>query len=283
MIAATLLALAAAVLHASWNLLVKTSVDRELAAWVQFVFGAVLFSPVFLLTGLPPGAAWPFLVASGLIHVLYVEGLVRAYHHGDFSFAYPLSRGGGALVAAVLGAVFLDDLLPGPAWFALAVVAGGLISLVRPGTGRASLAWASFTAAIIGTYTVIDAAGARRAGEHVLDRYAYGVMLTMLAALALSAVGVVKGRGGEFVGTVRAAPGRAVVSGLCLTGAYSLVLVAVSIDGVQVGYVATLRESSVVLGAFAGWVFLHERLGRARLVSSLVVLVGMIGLIVARG
>ncbi len=282
MATATALALAAALLHASWNLAVKTSVDRAALAWGQFVVGGLLGLPLVALTGLPRGGAWPFLAASALVHLLYVEGLVRAYHHGDFSFAYPLARGGGAVSAALLGAAVLGDSLPPWAWAAIAVVAVGLLSTVRPGTSPASIVWAAWTAVVIGTYTVIDAAGARHAGPSVGVRLAYGLLLTLFAAVALSDVGIARGRGSRLVATARGAPLRVALSGVALTAAYSLVLVAVSIRGVSVGYVATLRESSVVLGALASWLLLHERLGRARLASSCVVLAGMVGLVVAR-
>lgn len=278
MLAATLLALGAAVLHAAWNLVVKTSGDRELAAWGQFAFGGLLFVPVLVVIGLPDAGAWPYIIASALVHILYVEGLVRAYHHGDFSFAYPIARGGGAVCAAVGAAVILGDDLPALAWAGVAVVGIGLMSLVRRHTSRASITWASATAVVIGTYTVIDGDGAR----HTSNGFAYGVALTICAGIALSVVGVAKGRGPDFVASLRPNLVRYLFSGVCLTAAYSLVLVAVRIHGVQVGYVATLRESSVVLGAWAGWIFLKERLGRARLVSSCVVLAGMILLVLGR-
>ena len=276
MLTATVLALVAAVLHASWNLLIKTSDDRELAAWGQFAAGGLLFLPVLVVAGFPDRAAWPYLAASGLIHVAYVEGLVRAYHHGDFSLAYPLSRGGGALTAAVGGAVLLDDALKAAAWAALCVVAVGLGSLVQRGASRASLGWAALTALVIGTYTLIGTAGARRTD----NGFAYGVALTICAAVALSGVGLARGRGGALVATIRTSWSRYLLSGLCLTGAYSLVLVAVRFA--PVGYVATLRESSVVLGAFAGWVLLGERLARRRLVSALVVTAGLVALVSTR-
>ena len=122
MFEATLLALGSAVLHAGWNLLVKTSDERFLTAWGQFLVGGICFLPVLLLTGLPPGDAVPFLVASSLVHVVYVGALVRAYHHGDFSFAYPLARGGGALLAAIGGVAFLGDYLSVPAWLSIGIV-----------------------------------------------------------------------------------------------------------------------------------------------------------------
>lgn len=276
MLTATVLALVAAMLHAGWNLLIKTSDDRELAAWGQFCAGGLLFLPVLVVAGVPDRAAWPYLVASGLIHVFYVEGLVRAYHHGDFSLAYPLARGGGALVAATGGALLLDDTLKTGAWIALCVVAAGLGSLVQRGATRPSLGWAGFTAVVIGTYTLVDTAGARRTD----NGFAYGVALTICAAVALTGVGLARGRGGDLAAAMRRSWWRYLVSGLCLTGAYSLVLVAVRFA--PVGYVATLRESSVVLGAYAGWVLLGERLARRRFVSSLVVTAGLVALVATR-
>ena len=279
MLTATLLALAAAALHATWNLLIKTSGDRLLASWGQFLFGAILFLPVVLVAGWPERAAWPFLGISAVIHVLYVEGLARAYQHGEFSLAYPLARGGGAMVAAIGGTLFLDDTLGVPSWAALAVVAVGLGSMVRPNAGRSALGWATFTALVIGSYSTIDAAGSK----HSSNGFVYGVALTICSATMLSVWGVARGRGPAFVATWRGAWRLYVVAGVALTSAYSLVLVAVRIPGVSAGYVFTLRESSVVLGALAGWLLLKESMGRARLLSSVVVLLGMIGLVLAKG
>lgn len=236
----------------------------------------MLFLPVLFFTGLPPAPAWPFLLASALVHVAYVYGLVAAYHHGDFSLAYPLARGGGALTAALLGAITLGDHLGVGPWCALAVVALGLASLVRPGAPKTELVYALGTALVIGTYTVIDTAGARR--TH--DGFAYAIVLTLAAAVALSVAGVARGRLPALVDSVRRAPGRVAFSGLCLTGAYGLVLVAVRFA--PVGYVATLRESSVVLGGVAAWVWLREALGPRRLASSCVVTAGLIALVAFR-
>src|SRR5207244_12545985 len=101
------------------------------------------------------------LASSSAAHVAYTVAPTRAYHHGDFSFAYPLARGGGALIAAVGGVVFLADSLSGLAWLAIAIVVAGLASLVGPGVSRVALLWAGRTAATIGPYTTPGAAGAR--------------------------------------------------------------------------------------------------------------------------
>lgn len=275
MLAATLLALGSAALHAAWNLLVKVSPDRLLMAWGQFAVGGILFLPVMFLVGVPGLDALPFLVGSSVVHVVYVVALTRAYHHGDFSFSYPLARGGGALIAAAGGVLFLGDHLPTLAWLAIAIVVGGLASLVRPGVSRVALLWAGVTAATIGTYTTLDAAGARRSSG-----FGYGSALMLGAGIGLTALLVVSGRSRRIPRAVRAEWRRFVVGGACVGLAYSMVLAGVRLA--PVGYVAALRESSVVLGAGAGWLFLHERLGRARLVSSAVVALGLVLLIVWR-
>ncbi len=275
MLAATLLALGSAALHAGWNLLIKTSDRRLLAAWGQFLVGGLLFLPVLLVIGLPDAKAVPFLIASSVVHVVYVLALVRAYEHGDFSFAYPVARGGGALLAALGGVLLLGDVLSGLAWLAIAVVVGGLASLVNPHVTRFALLWAGLTAATIGTYTVLDAAGARRS-----TGFSYGITLVFGAGLALSVLLVATGRGREIGPAIRLEWGRYLVGGACATLAYSMVLAGVRLA--PVGYVAALRESSVVLGAGAGWLLLHERLGRARLASASVVATGLVLLIVWR-
>jgi drug/metabolite transporter (DMT)-like permease len=272
-VAATFLALGSAVLHAAWNLLVKTSSDRLIAAWGLYLSGGLLFLPVFLFVA-PPGAdALPFLAVSSVVHVVYVVALTRAYHHADFSFAYPLARGGGALVAAAGGVLFLGDSLPPLAWLAIAIVVGGLASLVRPGIGRVALLWAGLTAAMIGTYTTLDAAGARRSSG-----LGYGIAIVLAAGVVLTAALLVSGQGPRLRPAVRREWRRFVVGGIFSTLAYSMVLAGARLA--PVGYVAALRESSVVLGAAAGWLFLHERLGRARLASASVVLTGLVLLIV---
>jgi len=272
---ATLLALGSAALHAAWNLLIKTSNERFLAAWGQFVFGGLLFLPVLLVIGLPGTAVVPFLVASSCVHVVYIGALVRAYHHGDFSFAYPLARGGGALLAAIGGVLFLSDTLSGGEWLGILVVALGLMSFVRPGVTTVALAWAGLTAVTIGTYTTIDIEGARRS-----TGLAYGICLMLGAATAISLAGVAIGRGPAFVRSLRGAWGRYALGGALTTVAYSMVLAAGRLA--PTGYVAALRESSVVFGALAGWLLLHERLGRARLYSSMIVAAGLVTLVVFR-
>jgi drug/metabolite transporter (DMT)-like permease len=271
---ATLLALAAAVLHAGWNLLVKTSADRELAAWGQFLAGAALFLPLLMVTGLPGGDVAPFVVVSAVVHVVYVAALVAAYGHGDFSLVYPLARGSGALMAAVGGVLFLADDLDGLTWVAIAIVVGGLIALAGPGAPGPEIPWACLTGLTIGTYSVLDAEGARRS-----TGLSYAVCLVAATAVGLTIWGLVRRRGRAFVASWATQWRRYVAGGVASVLAYSLVLTAVRYA--PVGYVAMLRESSIVIGAYAGWVLLGERLGRRRVGVSVVITAGLVLLVAA--
>jgi drug/metabolite transporter (DMT)-like permease len=275
-VAATFLALGSAALHAAWNLLIKTSGDRLVAASGLYLVGGLLFVPLLAFVDLPGADAAPFLAVSSFVHVAYIVSLTRAYQHGDFSLAYPLARGGGALVAALGGVVFLSDALSGLAWLAIAVVVGGLASLVPfRQESRIALLWAALTATAIGTYTTLDAAGARRSSG-----FGYAIVLLLGSGAVMSALLLASGRGRDVGPAVRAEWRRYLVGGVCSALAYSMVLAGARLA--PVGYVAALRESSVVLGAGAGWLFLHERLARGRVGSAAVVAAGLVLLIVWR-
>lgn len=275
LVVATLLALGAAGLHATWNALLKTapSADRDLASWGLFLVGAVVFAPVAVVLGGPGMAAVPWLALSGLLHLGYILLLVSAYQHGDFSLAYPLARGGGAVVGAVGGAVLLEDVLPRGAWIAVVVVVGGLIALVGRGVGVRPVRDALATGVMIGSYTLADTQGARASAGALV----YGFSIIGVSSAVMSVWFLARGRGPALRAAWPTQWPRWLVGGACSAVAYAMVMVAVT--QAPVGYVAVLRESSVVLGALIGWRLLKEPLGGRRLVASLVILAGMIGLI----
>ena len=118
----------------------------------------------------------------------YVVCLARAYGAGDFSLAYPLARGGGAMVAAIGGVAFLDDQLTVLGYVAILVITGGLVSFVRPSTSWDSIRWALLVAVLIGCYTLADAVGARRT-----EGIAYVLATFVATAVTVSAWGLATG------------------------------------------------------------------------------------------
>ena len=272
MLSATLLALAAAVLHAGWNLIAKRSVDPFVALWGLFVAAGALALPILAVGSAvgagPSPAAWVWASVTGLVHVPYIVLLGRAYTAGDFSMAYPVARGGGALVATIGGVVVLGDRLAGWELAAIAVAVVGM-SMLAVGAARNQVLVAVVVAVTVGTYTTIDSHAVRTSGGGL---YVFAVYL--MAALGISGAGLVLGKGPLLVESVRTSSGRIVLAAAMSVLTYGLVLIAVR--SAPVGYVAALRESSVLIAALVGSRVLGEGHGRVRAAGAGLIVVGLV-------
>lgn len=274
MLVATVLSLTAAVLHAGWNLAVKQSGDRFLALWGQFALAGVLGLIVILAFGGFPAEGWIWAGLSGTIHVPYCWFLARAYDHGDFSLVYPMARGGGALLAAIGGILLLDDHLSWLSVAAIVLVAAGLFLLA--GRARGPELWAALAvAATIGAYSVSDAQGIRST-----DNALYALATFVGTGTMTTLFGLATGRARAMQAAMAANWRRYLVLGIAASVTYGLVQLAFL--RAPVGYVTALRESSVLIAAFAGSRLLGEAVGRRRIVASGVVLTGLIVLVAAR-
>lgn len=274
MLTATVFALAAAVLHAGWNLMAKRAAEPFLALWAQFVVAGAIGGVGLVALGGVTLEALPYALLGGLIHIPYLAMLARAYDDGDFSLAYPIARGGGAMIAAIGGVALLDDSLSVASALGIGVVVVGM-ALLGWGADRRHLTTALVVAATIGAYTLADSKGTRIAGS---QSYAFASFLS--TAVAITAYGLGSRRGGALLGSVRANWRVTAVAGAATVVTYSLVLAAVR--RAPVGYVAALRESSVLLAAFVGWRYLDETRGRQRLAAAGTIVAGLTILVAAR-
>jgi drug/metabolite transporter (DMT)-like permease len=272
-LAATLLALASAGLHATWNLVAKRSADAFLALWGQFVAAASIGAVLLVVTGGLGLDGWAWAALSGAIHVPYVAGLARSYDYGDFSVAYPLARGGGALAAAIGGIALLDDELAVPAVLAIVTVAVGM-SLLSVGARREQVVAALFVALTIGAYTTVDSHASR-----VLEEETYVCASFVMAALGITLYGAATGRLQPMRATVPIAWRQYLGAGTMSLAAYAFVLLAVR--RAPVGYVAALRESSVLVAVFMGWRYLDEGHVRLRILASTLIVAGLVLLVLA--
>jgi drug/metabolite transporter (DMT)-like permease len=271
---ATVLALTAAVLHAGWNLAVKVRADRLAFLCAQFFIGGLCGLALLLVLGDVDDVAWRWSALSATIHIPYFLLLALAYRYGDFSLVYPLARGGGALLAALGGALLLGDDLTPLAWAAVAIVSVGLASLAAPAARGPAVTTALALAAVIGGYTVVDSHGARESAAA-----SYGLATFAADAVGAALVLTATRRWRVAARVVRVSPGVCAGAAVAAVAAYALVMAAVR--HAPVGYVTALRESSVVIGALAGWKVLDEPPGKARVASATVVLCGLVLLIAA--
>ena len=274
MLLATVLALTAAVLHASWNLLVKQSADRRLALWGQFTIGGAISAVVLAIWSVsasPPDIAWGWAIVSGATHVPYLMLLSRAYDRGDFSMSYPIVRGAGALAAAAGGVLLLNDSLSITSTIGIVIAVLGLFVLAKSGSWHvvgAALAVAS----TIAVYSVVDGHGTRQS-----QPVAYALALNIAAAVFVSLYASVHSRK-QMIPTLKAHWKVMSLAGVFSTVAYMLVMIAYR--HAPVGYVASLRESSVVIAAFAGWKMLDEGDHKRRIASAAIVLAGLVVLVI---
>ena len=274
MLVAGLLALGAAVLHASWNFIAKRSVDPFMSLWgLSIVAGGI--SAVVLVIGYASGAGpqpadWLSAAATGAVHIVYLSLLGRAFAEGDFSMAYPIARGGGALVAGLGGIVLLGDRPTSLTIVAFVVTLCGM-TLLAWGARRRQVLMALTIAAAIGTYTTIDSHAVRETdgGLYVFAVYA-------AIAVALSMWGIVRGRVADLASLIRTELRIVTLAAVLSLSAYGLVLVAVT--RAPVGFVAAIRETSVLIAVLLGWRVLGEARGRVRVAGAVVVCAGLTSL-----
>ncbi len=275
MLTATILALVAAVLHAAWNLAVKQSAgDRFIALWGQFFVAGVLAAVVLAIGGGIPARGFVWAGLSGLTHVPYCILLARAYSVGDFSLAYPIARGGGALLAGIGGILLLGDSFSPVGVLGMVVVAAGLFALAGRGAS-AQVIVALGVAATIGIYSVVDAKGIRS-----IDTPLYAAASFVCVMLATTTYAVATGRSAEMVAGMRSYWRRFVLMGIASGVTYALVQIA--FQKAPVGYVTCLRESSVVIAAFVGARYLGEGQVVRRVTAACVVVFGLLLLVVGQ-
>ncbi len=273
-----LLVLAAAGLHASWNLIVKSEDDKLFSGWLTVLTPGLLLSPALAFTGLPPRDIWPIVLASGSLESLYIVTLTRAYTYGDLSVVYPVARGLAPLFVAVGAPLALGEHLSPLAMLAILLVGGGIaglgVSARRSATSATALLWAVTTAALIASYSMVDKVGVSRSNP-----LAYVITIFGCTGLILTPYVLHKRGLRRVAGLWRSRWGILLTGGLLSLGAYLLVLLAMRLT--QVSYTAALRESSVIIATVLGWRVLKEPYGSTRLLASAVVALGLILLVLA--
>jgi phosphonate utilization associated putative membrane protein len=264
-----------ALLHASWNAMVKSSTDKALDTATIHVVGSLIAVPLLLLVGLPPPAAWPFILTSAAIHIAYYIALTGAYKHGDLGLTYPLMRGTAPLLVALSAATMLGETLSPLSWVGVLGVSCGVLAL---GLSRHAIdspravGFALANAVVIALYTVVDALGARTSGNALQ----YVVALFVIDGWPFALIVFIR-RGGPVVWPyVRARWPVAALGAAASLGSYGIALWAMT--RAPVATVAALRETSVLFAALLGVWFLKEKFNLQRVVGTTAIVAGVMAL-----
>lgn len=281
-----LFVLAAALLHAVWNAMLKSGSGDRPGMIKGFCAVQVALSLCLApFVEFPAAAAWPYLLASTLISTAMWLMLNRAYQTSELSLVYPLARGSGPLVVALLSASLLDETLSRPAMLGVLLIALGIISLALA-RGMAGLrdtravVIALIMGGLIGVYTILDGLGARAAGS----ASSYIVWVAMIAsAQGFAAMHWLRPTppAATNAPSVNARGLRAgILSGLIAYACSWIIVWAYTVA--PIALVSALRETSIVFAAIIGVVFLKETLSLARLASIATTLIGTTVLKISR-
>jgi drug/metabolite transporter (DMT)-like permease len=264
-----------ALLHASWNVLVKRNTDKLLATAGVFLGSGVLSALLIPWLPLPAPAAWPYLIVSTAAEVLYAALLARAYHQGDLSHAYPLMRGTPPLLVAACTVLLAHEHLSPWTFAGIALVCLGILSLVfAPSGGAATAPQAAATrtallnACVIATYTLIDGLGVRVSGNplaYILWLFSF----TGAAWLVWAVLWAGRQRQRQLLGDLP----RTLAGGACSLGSYGIALWAMT--RAPIAAVAAVRETSIVFGVILGRLVLQERITPARAFAAVLVTLGV--------
>ncbi len=275
-----------AMLHASWNALVKSGGDKAVDTALLHVLASAVALPLLLWAGLPPLPALPYIGVSLLVHIGYYITLAGAYKHGDLGLTYPIMRGSAPLLVALSSAAVLGESPSTMAWVGVLGITCGvaLVGLSSRGLGEAlqhrkALAFALCNAVIIAVYTVVDGSGVRVTVAHGQWAVSYVLLLTVLDGIPYGLL-VWRSRDAHQRRTILAYAAKrwpvAALGGTASMGSYAIALWAMT--RAPVASVAALRETSVLFAAILGTWLLKERFGVQRAIGTAVIVVGVMAL-----
>lgn len=268
--------LAAALMHATWNALLKVRIDRFASISLMSFGMAVVAAPLLPFVSVPSGITWFWLLLSVAFHTGYKYFLSRAYETGDLAQAYPLARGTAPLLTTLGGIVLLSEFPGSVALGGILLLSSGTFLMSLRGGGAASfggraVVYALVTSLFVASYTLADGSGARSAA----DATSYAVWLFLLEGIwSLGFAFALRGAG---VGRVMISEWKiALVGGFLSAVAYWIAMWAMT--KAPIAAVAALRETSILFAMAISVTMLGERLTRWRVIAGLLIVGGVIAL-----
>ncbi len=261
---APFLMLASGLFHAIVNAILKSGKDKMSSRALIDGFSALLVLPAAFFVPLPDGA-WAWLIASWIVHIVYLFSLIKSFEKLDMSVAYPIARGLAPLLAAAVAVSFFDEPITIVVMIGILCVSLGVMTVgFDHKTNRLSLGWPILTGCCIALYTVIDAQGVRAAPS----AESYIVWTFLMLGMGIGTLFAVwRGKSFLVAATSEWKPGLA-------AGMFSIVTYGLALWALRLGatpQLAALRETSILFATFIAVVFLKERLNVARLASILLI------------
>lgn len=265
--------MAAALLHASWNAIIKIGGNKMTIMLIMTLVQGGMGLVIVAGRALPHGEVWLWLLGSGLFHSFYKIFLSYAYEQGDLSRVYPIARGAAPVVVMGVGALYLSDVVSGREYVGIAVLGFGILMMAQGvfanGESRRLVPFALGSAMSTAGYSLVDGLGARLMGDAV----SYVAWLFVFDALIFTPVSM------ALKGTVvlRASPRVWVYGSFAAAGSYGAYAIAVwAMTVAPIALVAALRETSILFAVLIGWVIFKEPMTRGKILAVVMIVAGVI-------
>jgi len=274
---AILLLLISASLHALWNLLLKRSQEKYIAMGWQVIISGVFAFFLLLFTGLPPRSMWLFALISMGLEAVYFILLSNAYTDHDFSLVYPIARGTAPAFLMLWSVLFLKEELSLGGILGVSLIVSGMViigatSLLQNRGSQLHLkgvAVALSVALIISLYTLIDGTAVKNG-----PALPYALTMFMFVPVLTTTYNIRRFGWSPFLAAWKGPRIPLILAAMLGVVAYLLALIAYSFA--PLGYSGAIREVGVVIGAFLGWQFLEEPMGRTRVLGSMTIFAGIL-------
>ena len=261
----------AAVAHAGWSSLVKSNKEPLFIMGMTSIVEIMVFAPLIFFVPLPSLEIWFFIIASVFLHSLYRFTVVTSYQYGDLSFVYPIARGTSSLLLVLLSLIFLNDIISLIGFFGILIVFVGIFLIgydrINQFNTKAFIL-ACITALLIAFYTLIDGMGVRE----VENKFSYIFWLLFLNGIPVLSFALLNKRE-IFINITKKEIIKGLIAGILAILSYSLVVWAMKY--IEIAYVSSIRETSIVIATLIGFFLLGEKQAKKRMVPAVLVLGGI--------
>ncbi len=265
-----ILILVSALCHAVWSAIIKSSKNPLSLMGITSVLEVTIFFPLTFTVPFPTLEVWYFLIATVIIHVFYRLNVIYSYRYGDLSYIYPISRGSSCLFVAIISILFLSSDISVAGFVGILIVCIGLFLISYSKNlsfNFRGFALAISTAILITAYTLVDGVGVRLSE----NGFSYIYWLFTLNGIPLLIIGLISKDGLRKRETYTFRSG--IAAGVFATSSYAIVVW--SMQFIEIAYVSSIREISIVFAAIIGMLFLFEKNAKSRIIPSILIVSGI--------
>ena len=265
-----LLVLFAALCHASWSAILKNSNNGLAIMGITSIIEIIIFFPLVFTVPFPTIDIWYFIIATTLLHGFYRYSVVVSYQYGDLSFVYPIARGGSCLIVGLVSLLLIHSDISLFGVIGILVICFGLFMISFLTTKRfnkSAFIIAVTTAILIATYTLLDGIAVRKTE----NAFTFIFWMLLLNGIPILLYALISKNGLRKKNSYNLIDG--IVAGVLAILGYGLVVW--SMQFIEIAYVSSIREVSIVLATILSVYLLKEKDAKKRIMPSIIIVMGV--------